>query len=78
MTGQDQILALRRSGRAPVTVWLTDERGAPHDGSTVYVAPDDVPELFDLRFLVGLTVLVDGPQTRTPSCSPAERFPRST
>ena len=60
MTGQDQILVLRRGGRAPVTVWLTDERGAPLDGSTVYVAPDDVPELLDLRFLVGLTVLVDG------------------
>ena len=60
MNGQQLIVEMRRAGRAPVTVWLTDERGAPLDGSTVYVAPDDVPELLDLRFLVGLTVVVDG------------------
>jgi len=60
MTGHEPILEMRRRGKAPVTVWLTDEPEAPRTGTTVYIAPHERPELLDLRFLVGLTVLVDG------------------
>ena len=62
MTGQDQIIALRRKGFAPRYVWVSDRPTAFLDGATVRLNPQDVPEQQDWRFLVGLTALVDGPQ----------------
>lgn len=59
MTGQEQILAMRRAGSSPRTVWIDDGFGTAQPGSlTVRLAPSDVPEQQDWRFLVGLTVLV--------------------
>ena len=60
MTGQEQIIALRRSGRSPRTVWVHDYLANLRDGATVCLSPQDVPEQQDWRFLVGLTVLVSG------------------
>ena len=60
MTGQEKILALRRTGRSPRTVWVDDFPGNASDGTSVSLAPQDVPEQQDWRFLVGLTVLVSG------------------
>jgi hypothetical protein len=55
VTGQDQIIALRRRGFAPRYVWVSDR-------STVRLSPQDVPEQQDWRFLVGLTAIVEGAQ----------------
>jgi hypothetical protein len=60
MTGQDSILAMRRRGKAPAFVWVSDRRTAFLSGLTVRLDPADIPEALDLRFLVGLTALVDG------------------
>ena len=62
MTGQDQIIALRRKGFAPRFVWVSDRPTALLDGATVRLNPQDVPEQQDWRFLVGLTALVEGAQ----------------
>lgn len=62
MTGQDQIIALRRRGFAPRYVWVSDRPTAMLDGVTVRLSPQDVPEQQDWRFLVGLTALVEGAQ----------------
>ena len=59
MTGQDDIKALRRTGKRPAWVWVSDFPDCTLDGSTVRVA-GDVPELADFRFLVGLNVIVEG------------------
>lgn len=60
MTGHEPILALRRGSLKPAFVWLSDHaHTVPHD-LTVRIAPADVPEQLDLRFLVGVTALVDG------------------
>lgn len=59
MTGQEKILAMRRTGSSPRTVWIDDGFGAGQPSRlTVRLAPNDVPEQQDWRFLVGLTVLV--------------------
>ena len=60
MTGQEQILALRRSGRSPRTVWVHDSLVNLRDGATVCLSPQDVPEQQDWRFLAGLNALVYG------------------
>lgn len=60
MTGHEPILAMRRAGKAPASVLVTDDARERLNGATVYIAPDDTPELLDLRFLVGLTAVVDG------------------
>ena len=62
MTGQDQIIALRRKGFAPRYVWVSDRPTALLDGATVRLNPQDVPEQQDWRFLVGLTAIVEGAQ----------------
>jgi hypothetical protein len=59
MTGQHEILRMRREGVAPLFVWVSDFTTATLDGMTVCVA-GDTPELEDFRFLVGLTALVEG------------------
>jgi len=60
MTGHEPIIAMRQDGNAPRYVWVTRNDDLPHI-ATVHIAPSDVPELLDLRFLVGLTALVEGP-----------------
>lgn len=60
MTGHEPILALRRSGRRPTFVWISDHQHQTLDGLTVRVT-DDTPETLDLRFLLGVTALVEGP-----------------
>ena len=63
MTGQHEISQMRREGFAPAFVWVSDFATATLDGMTVRVA-GDVPELEDFRFLVGLTALVEGPDSK--------------
>ncbi len=60
MTGDREILAMRRAGMKPAFVWVSDFPFAFLDGCTVRV-DGDVPELLDLRFLAGTTVIVEGP-----------------
>jgi hypothetical protein len=60
MTGQEPILALRRAGSKPLFVWLADHPKTIAHELTVRIQPQDVPEQLDLRFLVGVTVLVEG------------------
>lgn len=59
MTGHERILALRRSGQKPAYVWVSDFADATLDGVTVRVH-GDMPEMLDLRFLVGVTAIVQG------------------
>lgn len=58
MTGHEPIWALRRAGRKPAFVWVSDFPWAVLDGVTVRVT-GEVPELLDLRFLVGTTTIVE-------------------
>lgn len=61
MTGEKAILAMRRAGRKPGFVWVSDFRDAfTGDGLTVGVHGDN-PEALDLRFLVGCVAIVEGP-----------------
>lgn len=59
MTGHDRILALRRSGFRTPYIWVSDFSDAMLDGLTVRVH-GDMPEMLDLRFLVGVTAIVQG------------------
>lgn len=59
MNGHQPILAMRRAGRKPNYVWVSDFSDCILDGLTVRVA-GDTPELEDFRFLVGVTAIVDG------------------
>lgn len=59
MTGHERILALRRAGQKPAYVWVSDFSDAMLDGLTVRVH-GDMPEMLDLRFLVGVTAIVQG------------------
>ncbi len=59
MTGDREILAMRYAGMKPEFVWVSDFPHSFLDGFTVRVA-GDVPELLDLRFLVGVTAFVEG------------------
>ena len=63
MTGDREIIAMRRAGQKPSVVWVTDHPQKPIDGLTVCVH-GDTPELLDLRFLVGVTVLADSPDLK--------------
>lgn len=75
MRGQDGIIAMRQRGKRPAIVYLDTERDhstlkAWQDWpnvspaiATVWVQPEDVPHRLDLRFLVGLVVLVTGRDT---------------
>ena len=69
MRGHLPIIAMRRRGAAPSTVTLSDTRMdawcwrdwpefMPH--AQVQVEPADAPRRLDLRFVVGMTVFVDG------------------
>jgi len=59
MTGDKELFAMRRSGLKPEFVWISDFTSPTLDGFTVRIA-GDTPELQDLRFLVGVTALVEG------------------
>lgn len=60
MTGQDQIIKLRRQGLSPGFVWVDDCALCLDDGAHVTLDARDVPEQQDWRFLVGLHVMVAG------------------
>ena len=63
MKGHEKIMQMRKEGVSPKIVFLNDyecdtdwyETG---DFATVSVAKNDVPEMLDLRYLVGLTVTI--------------------
>lgn len=65
MTGHQRIIAMRRAGRKPTAVWVSDFPGPlaelQGDAMVVRVAGES-PELLDLRFLVGTLVIVEGGQ----------------
>jgi hypothetical protein len=72
MTGQDEIIELRRNGLAPVVTWQdgddtgfwkrinSDARKNSDESPTrmVITKTTELPSSFDLRFLVNLNVLV--------------------
>lgn len=64
MNGQQAILAMRRAGRKPGFVWVSDFPNAfTGDGLTVGVYGDN-PDTLDLRFLVGCVAIVEGPDAK--------------
>lgn len=72
MRGHDALIELRKNGRQPRGVWVCHEfdatkgwsawhKVAGHDQyPEVEILPTEVPELLDLRFVVGLIVHVSG------------------
>lgn len=61
MKGHEQVIALRRRGVRPACLWVSDyDCLTVGDGLTVSVEQQDTPERIDWRFVVGLTVLLDG------------------
>ena len=68
MTGHEPIIGLRRAGRLPKAgmVWAkTDGTAYRHwhqfgDHAEVGIEAGDYPDLLDLRFASGLTVIVEG------------------
>ena len=67
MTGHEQLLALRRRGMAPSSVWVTDtdlpmcwqiarDWHIHGDYPAIVLRADDTPEAMDFRCLVGLQV----------------------
>jgi hypothetical protein len=62
MTGQDEIIELRKRGQRPYIVFLNDfpcnTGRLAGDHFTVSVSPDEQPEWLDLRFLLGMRVSV--------------------
>lgn len=75
MRGHEGVIAMRQRGKKPALVYLDTMRDhSPMrawqdwpDTSpaipTVWVQPEDVPHRLDLRFLVGLVVVVTGTDT---------------
>lgn len=72
MRGHEPIVALRRRGLKPASVWFTVSasdvawRDWPtwNDNAQVWVQPADSVPLLDLRFVVGLQCWVDGDDAR--------------
>ena len=61
MKGLDRIIEMRRRGMSPITVTLFPLTPSPVDFPTwIHWEPTDVPELTDLRALIGLFVSVTG------------------
>ena len=72
MRGHEPLIALRKTRKRPTTVFLN----ADHDNSpfprwrdwhesrpglpSVQIDPSDVPHRLDLRFVVGMTVIISG------------------
>lgn len=63
MKGDRELIAMRRAGQKPSVVWVSDFPRKTMDGLTVCVH-GDTPELLDLRFLVGVTVLAESSDQR--------------
>lgn len=60
MRGLDHVIAMRRKGLKPTYVALSDTHQLQGWLGDVQIEPGDVPELLDLRALVGLFVVVQG------------------
>ena len=64
MTGHEPILAMRRARRKPAFVTVSDRPchtdWAKWGDQPVVCVAGDTPELLDLRFLVGLNVMIAG------------------
>ena len=65
MRGQEQIIAMRRSGKRPGIVFLNDyvcktDWAEFAEYATVQITPSEPIGSLDLRFLVGLTVSITG------------------
>ena len=60
MTGHKTLIAMRRSGLKPPFVVVTDGVKCIEADYTVEVGDEETPEVMDLRFLVGCTVMVGG------------------
>lgn len=72
MRGHEAIIAMRNAGKRPAIVYLDTMRDTstlkawqdwPNVSpaiATVWIQPDDVPHRLDLRFLVGMVVVVTG------------------
>lgn len=63
MNGNQRILEMRRRGFKPEFVWVSDFHGTVaeyRDDALVVRVNGATPELEDFRFLVGLTVIVEG------------------
>lgn len=72
MRGLDRIIDMRRRGLKPAAVTLFPWTPGPIDYPTwVHWEPNDIPELTDLRPLVGLFVAVTG------DCDIAKRWGRA-
>ena len=69
MTGADSLRDMRRAGKAPRCIWIVDGDNVRavdwhketnlFDGqfhAEISIAQTDIPEVIDLRFVVGLTV----------------------
>lgn len=68
MQGHAALIAMRQKGRRPVAVnlhvaaqWPAKPGQFDMPSHEVFVTPDEVPQRADLRFLVGLDVLVTAP-----------------
>lgn len=60
MTGHELIIAMRRMGKKPTVVWVNDYPEAMGDNNVI-LAGDDIPEMLDLRFLIGTTAVCASP-----------------
>ena len=65
MRGQDKIIEMRKNHLVPEIVFLNDfecntDWFEKNDHATVSLSNKDVPQMLDLRFLVGLTVSISG------------------
>lgn len=60
MTGHQPLIAMRRAGLKPPFVVVTDAVKCIDADYTVSVGDEETPEVMDLRFLVGCTVMVEG------------------
>jgi hypothetical protein len=70
MTGHEPLISMRQKGKRPTSVTLWDTPGFDWTASPdcwahpyIAIAPEDVPERLDLRFLVGLVVHVSADDT---------------
>lgn len=66
MTGHQPLIAMRLRGQRPPVLWVQTSLQSNRDWARYGERPEigieaaDYPDLLDLRFAVGLTVLVDG------------------
>lgn len=75
MKGADAVFAMRRAGKRPKAVWITQTESPlclmwqKYDDLQAYpeveILPNENPNALDLRFVVGLTVHVAGKNYQT-------------